>query len=244
MNGSSRIYSNVLSFFFISISFFGLCLLYALTFKVQISAIYFPLQRQLIGSIFGAICILGIAAGVFPTRCSRMFHFKGQEKRSNKIKQTHTIKTTKFSGHHPTCGNFSDHTLCLNSRTYCTGCTGLILGAIIALIGSFLYFFYGFHLVGSEVTIFWLGFMGVTCGLLQYSLLNLKNGAARLFLNAIFVLGAFSLLIGVNKITDNLIIEFYLLILIVYWIMTRIILSQREHGRICNSCSLKSCDFS
>ncbi len=241
MSERTRTYSDILSLYFIGISFFGLYLLCVLTFYTPISTINFPLKRQLIGSIFGAICISGIIAGVSPSRCSWILHFKSQKKSSHRTNQIETGEITNFSGHHPICRNFSDHVFHLGNRTYCAGCTGMVLGATISLIGSFLYFFCGFHLGEVDAIIFWLGFIGVIFGLLQNNLLNLKSGVNRLFLNTIFVFGAFLLLIGINEITDNLVIEFYLLIIIAYWIMTRIFLSQRKHRKVCDSCSLKSC---
>jgi len=224
---------------------FGLCLLAVLTSNIPIYAVKFPLQRQLTGSIFAAICLLGITAGVSPSRCSRMLHFKrSQNKNSYKTKKTSTGEATiRFEGHHPTCGNFSAHVLKLGSKTYCAGCTGLVMGAIISLLGSFLYFFAGFHVGETGMPVFWLGFVGVACGLLQYNLFNVNRGAVHLFLNVIFVLGAFLLLIGLNQINGNFVLNFYLLILIVYWIITRIMLSQREHKNICATCGLKSCSL-
>ena len=92
--------------------------------------------------------------------------------------------------------------------------------------------------------IFWLGFIGVACGLLQYNLSNVNRGPVHFFLNVIFVLGAFLLLVGVNEISGSSFLGVYLLTLIVYWIMARITLSQLEHRKICATCNSKLCSFS
>ncbi|MFB0523336.1 MAG: restriction endonuclease [Candidatus Bathyarchaeia archaeon] len=240
---STRRFPDIISFYFIGVSLLGLCLLAVLTFSIPISATSFPLQKQLTGSIFTAICLLGITAGVYPSRCSRMLHFRrDQSDASYKTNQAGTRKTTiRFEGHHPTCGNFSAHVLQLGSKTYCAGCTGLVAGAIISVLGSFMYFFAGLQVGGAGILVFSLGFLGVACGLLQYNLLNANRGAVHLSLNVTFVVGAFLLLVGVNEMTSNFILELYLLSLTVYWIITRVMLSNREHEKICATCGLKSC---
>ena len=200
----------------------------------------FPFQKQIVGSIFGVICLFGILAGILPSRCLGFLHFKSQKKSSYKIEENNT-KESGFSGHHPTCGNFSTHILNFDKKTYCIGCTGMVIGAIISLIGSFLYFFIGFQVGAADVILFWLGFSGIVFGLLQYSLFNLRNKTGYLLTNIIFTSGAFLLLVGVCEITGNIAVESYLLILIIFWITTRIALSNHRHRKICVACNLKSC---
>ncbi len=233
------------SFCLLSTSLFGLCILSISTFKASVSIISIPLQRHMISSIFGAICVLGFIAGTFPRKCSGLARFRNKEHGSDKSKQTRTGGTIEFIGHHPNCGKFFAHIIRLGNSTYCAGCTGLRLGAIISIIGSILYPFYGFDLKTINVVIFWFGFAGVAIGFI-HSLYDLNSGRVRLILNFTFVLGAFLLLIGVSEISNNVILEFYLLILIIYWIMTRIIISNEKHRRICNSCGsrARACSFS
>jgi len=234
---------DVLSFYFISTSLLGLCILAMLTSSVSTATVTSSWQRQLVGLIFGTICILGIIAGTFPSKCTS--HFKrSQDGSYHRTKQTRTNEAAiSFEGHHPMCGNFSAHVFRLSGKTYCAGCAGLVTGAVISLFGSFLCFFAGFHIGEAGSAVFWLGFAGVTFGLLQYNLPNLNKGAIHLFLNVIFVVGAFLLLLGVNKVNGNLAIELYLLTLVIYWIVTRIMLSQSEHKRVCTDCGVKSCSF-
>ena len=241
----SRRLSDYIFFYLIGVSLSGLCLLAVLTFSTPISVINFPLQKQLTGTIFTAICLIGITAGVSPSRCSRMLHFgKSKSNTPYKTNQSETGETTiRFKGHHPTCGNFSTHVFQLGGKTYCAGCTGLVVGAIISLLGSSMYFFAGLQIGEVGIIVFSLGFLGVACGLLQYNLPNANREAVHLFLNVVFVIGAFLLLVGVSEITNNFILELYLFGLIVYWIITRIMLSKKEHVKICRTCSLKSCSW-
>ena len=190
------------------------------------------------------ICIIGILAGFLPSKCSEVMHILSRNKKSYKTEQTNSRATNfKFEGHHPTCGKFIPHILKFGNKTYCAGCSGLITGAIFSLIGSITYFFTGFGVGELKILIFWLGFVGVASSLLQYRIFAVKRGSIHFAVNVIFVMGAFLLLVGVNEINSNFILNLYLLILIGYWISTRIQLSRLEHKEICTTCDL-FCDVS
>jgi hypothetical protein len=233
-----------LHYFLISISFLGLCLLPFLTFDnthTSITLIDTPLQRTLVGLIFGGICLLGMMAVLLPSRCLQILHFR-RSKNNLLYKSKNNIREKKISirGHHPTCDNFSGHIIQLGSKIYCAGCLGMIIGAVIVLFGSLFYFSTGLYLKEGAIVFFWLGFFGVAGGLLHYTLLNL-SGIFRLFFNILFVLGSFFLFIGIDMITNNLALDLYVLTLIIYWIIIRIIVSQQRHQKICMFCNLKPC---
>ncbi len=109
-------------FFSVVVSIFGICTVFLLAVNPPPSSEY-PQRKLLVGSIFSLICMLGIIAALYPTKCSRRGHFK---KEKNKIK-----------GHHPICGKFSAHVINFDNYTICSACIGLVLGALIALIGAF-----------------------------------------------------------------------------------------------------------
>jgi len=226
------------------VSLLGLCLLAVLTFNIPVPGENIAWQRQAIGSIFALICILGAVAGISPSRCSRLTHSRtvgGRPYRKNAGNSEET--TIALKGHHPTCGTFSSHVLKFRGGTYCAGCTGLVIGAAISLPGSLLYSFSGLSAVEAGTLIFWLGFVGVACGLLQYNV-TMDRRLVHVLLNVVFVVGAFLLLVGVNEVNGNVVLNYYLLILIVYWIIARIMMSQLEHEKICSTCGLKSCSHS
>jgi hypothetical protein len=134
----------------------------------------------------------------------------------------------------------------IGGAVYCAGCTGLVLGAAIALVGSTLYFFLGVPLICALV-VFWLGFAGVALGLLQhplYAVFKTRHGVVRVFVNIAFVVGAFLLLASVADLTNNLLLEAYLLLATIYWIFTRIAMSRRAHSRICTLCGDTGCRLS
>lgn len=245
MNKPPETRRSILSLYFISVSLLGLFLLVALTFAAP-TKVHFSWQRPVVGSFFGLISLLGITAGVYPSRCSRMLHFK-RKINSTSISNADNGSTAeharKLEGHHPSCENFSAHVFHLSGKTYCAGCTGLVTGAATSFFGTLVFCFTELSLDGVGIVFFWLGFIGVVSGLLQYNLFGMKKSYVHLSLNVIFVVGAFLLLVGVEEITNNFILDGYLLILIVFWILTRVLLSQQEHRKVCLACGLKSCPF-
>jgi len=210
--------------FAISVSIFGL-------FTVLIIGINPPMiygsffwRKPLIGSIFSLICILGIFAALFPKQCSQTFHF-----RKENMNLTHRIHATS---HHPNCGKFSAHVIHVRNHALCAACTGLLLGATIALAGTAFYFFDGWNVEDVSFPAVLIGVAGIVLGFLQLKF----KGFVRLILNMFFVLGAFLILIGIDELSESLFVDFFLAALIVFWILTRIQLSQWDHWRICSNC--------
>ncbi len=223
---------------FISFSVVGLLLLTLLTYNLN--SVVFPLQRQVVGSLFGVICAFGVIAGVRPKLCSETAHFKKERDKSGSEGKTLGHGQSGLSGHHPECEGFSGHVLRLGGRKYCAGCMGLVTGAVMSVVGSLIYFFADVNIAGAGVGLFWVGFVGVLLGLLQYNLF-IRWASVHYLLNVCFVVGAFLLLIGISELTSDFALQLYFLALTVFWIFTRIMLSQWEHKRICAKCSVDPC---
>ena len=142
--------------------------------------------------------------------------------------------TVGIVGHHYDCGKFSQHTIKMNGHTLCAACTGLFLGGIGALLGTLVYFFLGIH---TEQ----LGFQSVAVGVAAMTLgfLEMKfGGLARLILNVLFVLGGFLILAGLDVLKESLLIDLLSIVLIVFWVFTRILLSQWNHWVTCKKCPI------
>jgi len=88
-----------------------------------------------------------------------------------------------------------------------------------------------------------VGVVGVSLGLLQSSLPTLQKGVVRLFTGAFFVVGTFLILLGIEELTHNVSLDLFIVALSVFWLVTRISLSQRDHERICSRCNPESCGF-
>lgn len=195
-------------------------------------------RKPFLGSLFGIECILGILAGLFPSKCTGLLHFRKPQSTSQTIDREET-----FQGHHANCGQFKDHVINFRGKTYCAGCTGLIIGAISSLIGVMLYFFLEFDLSSNMFYPFWIGVVGVVSGLLQYRLFNWGGSMVHLLINVYFVFGSFLLLVAVDAITENWTIGLYLIIFSIFWVITRVVLSQRDHKQTCSTCSVDECEF-
>lgn len=209
----------------IAISLCGLFVVLMLAFDAPVIHENFIWRKPLVGSVFSLICVLGIFAALFPSQCSQTLHFRGENTHS-------TSHRTHDPSHHPDCEGFSGHVIKIRGHRLCAACTGLLLGALIALIGTAFYFFGGGHAEGSGLQIVLIGAVGIVLGFFQLKF----RSFARLTLNVFFVLGAFLILVGIDEITESLFIDLFLVALIVFWILTRIQLSQWDHQRICSSC--------
>jgi len=197
-------------------------------------------RQPLIGSIFGLICIFGILAVFYPTQCSKVFNFK-KEKPSRPYlgKFTSHGTSSTLQGHHPNCENFAAHVFQIGDKTFCVACTGLLLGGFLALVGTLLYFFSNWRVEQSSFLMVWVGVLGVGFGLFQFRF----RSFARLFLNVFFVLGTFFILSGVDKLIHSVTIDLFLVVLILFWLFTRISLSHWDHERICSACKVATCEF-
>jgi hypothetical protein len=229
--------------FFLMTSLVGLCLLAVMTYTNSPLDTFPSQQDPFIGSLFVLICLSGIVVGISPSTCSNLTKLVTRDRQEAAATTSSQNGVRESKGHHPDCGRFSTHTFQFRGKTYCAGCTGLIVGAVASIFGTIGYFALKpqFEHVGG--TLFWLGFLGVSVGLLQHSLPLVKRNYAHLLLNAAFVLGAFLLLVGMMEIGCGPVIEGYFLILALYWILTIVILSQEEHRRICDECGRTGCGF-
>lgn len=226
--------------YMVSLSFIGLCL-------VGILSVYPPgthenlaWRKPLIGSAFSLVCILGILSVFLPKQCSRVFYYltRGKREPARNFVSHGAFPTLK--GHHPDCENFSPHVFQVGDKTFCTACTGLFLGGFAAFAGAVLYFFGEWNLSLHSPLLVWIGVLGVGCGLFQF---KARRTVVRLSLNTFFVLGCFLILIGIDKLAQNVFADIFVVLLAVFWLYTRILLSHWDHTKICYTCEVESCEF-
>jgi len=236
------LYRNFILMFLTGVSFFGLFLVGVLALNPPTMKDSFAWRKPLVGSLFGSICIFGIMAVFFPRQCSAIFDSSKKENHEHTDKGRFLFHGTlaMARGHHPDCEKFSDHVFQIKGRRFCAACAGLLLGGLASLVGAFLYFFGGWHIEQTTFQVVLVGLLGVIGGLIQF---KVKTNFVRLFLNTIFVLGAFFLLIGIDELAQNVFADLFLVVLVVFWLFTRISLSQWNNWRICYTCNAVSCEF-
>ena len=221
------------------ISILGLILVLMLTFFPPTITTNFFGRKPLIGIIFSTFCFLGVLAAFSPNQCGKLKTKKIEADRSNSNETYSRKKRIFLRGHHPTCGNFNGHLFRIRNKTFCAACLGLLVGAFLALAITIGYFFLGWKFIDSSQIIVFLGISGVTFGLLEFRFQNF----VRLLSNAIFVLGALLVLIGIDKLIQSLFFDLFIVGLIAFWLITRISISKLNHEIICSSCDIKNCEI-
>ncbi|MCW4051350.1 MAG: hypothetical protein NWE89_16635 [Candidatus Bathyarchaeota archaeon] len=209
-------------FTYIAVSLTGLIVLGLLSF-IETSTVRIPYQSQIIGGIFTGICILGVIAAVSPGAIRGTNH-SGEP-------------GSGYLGHHPVCGVFDTHVLRVGNRVLCAGCTGLAVGAIVAIFGMILYFIGGISF-GAPARLFLVGAFLVSLGLVQH-FIDMGNPVVHSLLNVFFVSGSFLSLLALDALRTSLLVDVYFLGLVLFWIMTRIRVSQGDHVIICRDCDRK-----
>lgn len=190
-------------------------------------------MKMLVWSVFTSLCVLGAFATLFPHRCSPSISLSESLEPQ---RYTLFMGIRLVHGHHPACGHFRDHEIILRRKTFCAGCTGLLVGAVASIIFAILYFVYNFRLPAVSG---YLGLGFVVLGLVFIPLVKTRP-VFRSGINALFVLGFSLVLISVDRM-GNLGFDLVVIGLCVYWIFTRIQLSRWSHDTVCGGCD-EPCD--
>ncbi|UCC33490.1 MAG: hypothetical protein JSW53_00310 [Candidatus Bathyarchaeota archaeon] len=218
----------------IGVSYFSLFIAVMLTFNPPLRQEGHLWRKPMIGAIFGLICLLGVAAVFFPKKSSAMLRLaSGDGGRDLSIGDRNSHGDyPALQGHHPDCIGFSAHVIQIGDKILCAACTGLLLGAIMTLAGTVLYFYGDLNIAQNSSLAVFVGTVGVGLGLFQLKF----RSFLRLLLNILFVLSSFSILIGIDALTQSLSIDLFLVVMIIFWLFTRILLSEWDHWNICYTC--------
>jgi hypothetical protein len=95
-----------------------------------------------------------------------------------------------------------------------------------------LYFFFGLDAESIRIPAMLTGESGLLLGLVQFKF----KSWTRLAANTLFVLGGCLMLIGTDQLTRSIFVDVYLTGLVLLWILTRVMISQWDHYRICLRC--------
>jgi len=223
---------NATLLFFVSASILGLVSVALYIFSSSASADGFIYRKPVIGSIFMLICALGALAVVLPGQCNSIL--SGRKNAGSFGLHSVSASARSLKGHHYDCEGYAPHIVKIRDRTLCAACSGLFLGAIAAVIGTVAYFF-----LNVELSQFGFSFLITGIGLVALGFIQFRfPGLARMLVNALFVVGAFLVLLAADALSMNLFFELYVISLSMLWILTRITLSQWDHSRICRSCTV------
>lgn len=225
----TRTESNLILRFMVACSLFGWC-------TVLLMVIFPPAAMQetlwrkpFVGSVLFLISAGGSLAAVSPRTCSATHRTHMLETSKGSSAKTSSVSS---EGHHPDCGRFSDHTIRVKGNSYCAACMGLFIGGVMAMSVTILYFFLGLNAGAMGFPAVLMGQFGPALGLLQFKF----KSWIRLSANVLFVLGSCLILVGIDKLEQNVFVDVYLTGLILLWILTRVMISQWDHSRICFAC--------
>lgn len=187
-------------------------------------------NKIFLASIFIAICFIGIISALRPK-----FFKKISNNKKNKHRITTNHDSKKFKGHHPDCPEFKSHTLVLNNKTFCAGCIGLAIGAIVSILSMIIYIFLDIHNLTVFKLLIFLGLIMIGWSFIEIMIAH-RNPLIHILSNTLLVLSFLIITISIYELTNNLLYGFIIIIFSLTWLETRIQLSNWKHTQICKNC--------
>ncbi len=219
--------SKFLLLFLVAVSVFALVLV-PLLIQPNLQANASPLRRPLVGTIYCAVCILGITAVFYPNKCRMIFQKPNGSFTSTKP----SASKVQLRGHHPDCEKFSANRITIGGSVFCAACSGLLIGAFTAILGVVL-FSLGFFDPGTRNL--WLLAVGEV--LMLVGLAQIKTGGyLKMAMNAMFVFGSGISLVAVDLAAQSFLVDVFMLGIIVYLLWLRILLSEWKNKKTCMLC--------
>jgi uncharacterized protein YacL len=189
-------------------------------------------DRIIVGVVFISSCVFGISLAVRPNWIKR---FTERESHDMKKQQPRTNLRGR-QGHHPDCERFESHTIKIQDKVLCAGCTGLALGSIVSIFLMGVYI-----LLPNEIppTILHISIMlGMIFIALNYieTMIPTRKTLLHLISNIFLVIGFFFVVIRIFQSTGSLIYGIFGVLISFLWLDTSIRLSGWRHTSICKDC--------
>ena len=214
--------------FLLAAAVFGLALVPLLLVQSNVQGAQLPFRRPIVGSLYIAICIVGTVAVFYPGKCRMII----QKPNDSTISEKPSASPVQFKGHHPDCDDFSGNRISIRGLVFCAACSGLLVGAIAAMVGAVLFSLGFFDLTTGSLWVLVVGDVLMILGLAQIKL----RGYTKMAINALFVAGSLLILVVADLAKQSLFIDTYVLGLIVFMLWFRILLSEWHNKRICVAC--------
>ena len=219
--------------FLLVVSIFGLAISTALLMNTPAFVSAPSYRRTLIAFAYDVVCVAGILAALFPVACTRALGAQFSSAESAQlpgIRATRLLGLLVIHGHHTSGSELTKHELLVCRRSFCATCYGLLTGAVVSLttitafaasgwpgwVGT-----YSSHLAYS------VGVVAVITGLLQ-PLMTDVGAKTRFVLAFVFVVGTSLMLLATELLTANLVADLFVVLLAIFWLLSRISLSHRN----------------
>jgi FtsH-binding integral membrane protein len=190
-------------------------------------------RRILLTIVYDAVCISGMLAVLFPVTCSRALgaHLSSIESvQVLGIRATRLLGLTVIHGHHLSESELKKHELLVRGRSFCATCYGLLTGAVISLVIITAFTVSGWPgwiRIYSVYVAYYVGVAAVITGLLQ-PLITDVDAKTRFVSAFVFVVGTSLMLLATELLTANLLADLFVVCLAVFWLLSRISLSNRN----------------
>ncbi|MCK5291389.1 MAG: hypothetical protein KAR39_05185 [Thermoplasmata archaeon] len=193
-------------------------------------------DKLIVGGAFVASCLFGISLALRPGWTRRSSRARGHAHIADKRERS----GRRMTGHHPDCEEFDGHVMEFMGRTVCSGCTGLALGSIVAIIFTISYI--ALQVDVDAWILFVLLIVGIVLVALSLADIILSLGKAGLHnrINIFLVIGFFLVVVSVHQLTGSAAFGLIAIIISFLWLDTRIQLSSKRHRDICLACD-QSC---
>ena len=184
--------------------------------------------------VYDIICIAGILAVLFPIACSKVagIHHSFEQPTEERPFRTATrvLGLLVVHGHHPPGSESTKHELLVGKRSFCATCYGLLTGAIVSL--AFITVFSvtewpRLMTIYSAYTLYFVGVTLVITGLLLPIVVDV-GAKTRYVSAAVFVVGTGLMLLVTELLTEDLVADLFVVLLAVFWLISRISLSHRS----------------
>ena len=214
--------------FLVAVTIFGLTLIPLLLVQSNLQVDQPSFRRPLVGAAYSVICVAGVIAVFYPSKCRLMF----QKPNISPDPSNPSNSAVKVKGHHPDCEKFAGNRITIRGSVFCAACSGLLIGAIVAMVGAVLLSLGFFDLETGSLWILVAGEVLMLMGLAQIKM----SGYIKMAVNALFVVGSCISLVEAELSARSLLVDAYVLGLIIFMLWFRILLSERNSKRICLGC--------
>ena len=209
----------------------GLFILILALFNTTNTTVTTFFDRLIIVGLATIGCLFGVSLAIRPRWYRKPLH--RNQIHYDKVK----TKIRNRIGHHPDCDSFRSHTITINNKKICSGCFGLALGAIIAIILLIIYLFLDIPLSNDIYFSFiFISFVIISIVYLEI-ILSKRSAIIHIISNVLLMLSFFLLTVGIFEITGNRMYGIITVILSFLWLDTRIQLSKWHHMMICYKCT-------
>jgi hypothetical protein len=187
-------------------------------------------DKLAIGIPFIVSCLFGISIAIKPNLTGSSSKQGGHD---GQCPQTIMIR---HEGHHPECEQFMGHTIKMENKILCAGCSGLAMGSVIsiALMSAYILFF---KEIQQDILPF-LVIFGMVLIALNYIEIVIPGRKAyfHMISNCFLVISFFFIITGIFHLTGSVIYGLFGILISFLWLDTRIQLSNWHHFKVCKNC--------